>query len=65
MTDFLYAIPSATDGAMSIIDLFGLAPEYNYSKTTTDADRRAFAADVKALQVDMSNACGKVLCRAK
>ncbi len=60
MSDFLFATPNWLDGAMSIIDLFGIAPEYNTSNSEKEADDRAYKADVKALAVDMSIAYEKV-----
>lgn len=56
MTDFLFAKPTFIDGIMSIVDLFAVAPEYNTSKTTAEADRNAYKADVAALRKDMKNA---------
>ena len=49
MSDFLFATPSFIDGAMSVIDLFGIAQEYNDSSSEAAADARAVRADfVKA-----------------
>lgn len=52
MTDFLYARPSFIDGLMSLVDLFGISPEYNTSANAAEADRRAFAADADSLRSD-------------
>ena len=41
MSDFLFATPSFIDGAMSVIDLFGIAQEYNDSSSEAAADARA------------------------
>ena len=60
MTDFLFARPSFIDGVMSLVDLFGIAPAFNDSKTSEDADRRAKQADIKALKNDFEVAYSKV-----
>ncbi len=52
MSDFLFANPSFIDGAMSVIDLFGIAPEYNESTSPEKADERALRADVNAIKAD-------------
>ena len=61
MTDFLYAKPTWIDGVMSIVDLFGVALEFNDSKTSVAADARAYFADVESLTTDAKIACGEVL----
>ncbi|MGL4986276.1 MAG: hypothetical protein ACRC5H_03955 [Treponemataceae bacterium] len=60
MSDFLFAIPSFIDGASSVIDLFGVYPEYNISKNPQSADKRAFTADINALKNDASIAFNSV-----
>lgn len=60
MTDFLFARPTFVDGVMSLVDLFGIAPSFNDSKTSEDADRRAKQADVKALKNDFEIAYNRV-----
>lgn len=52
MSDFLFSVPSAVDGIASVIDLFGIYPEYNDSRDSKAADTRAFRADIMALQTD-------------
>lgn len=56
MSDFLFARPSFISGAMSVIDLFGVSNEYNYSLSTDDADRRALNADAMSIRYDFSKA---------
>lgn len=56
MTDFLFANPSFIDGAMSVIDLFGVAQEYNDSNSEESADNRALRADASAIKNDFVNA---------
>ncbi|MDE6774590.1 MAG: hypothetical protein K2J14_08215 [Treponemataceae bacterium] len=58
MTDFLFARPNRIDGIMSVIDLFGLSPEYNLSK---DTDSIAYHADVSVIERDFYEAYAKVL----
>ena len=53
MTDFLFATPKTIDGVASIIDLFGVYDMYNDSASGEEANRRAFTADMQALQSDM------------
>ena len=60
MTDFLFARPTLIDGIMCIVDLFGIAPEYNSSSDELTADRRAFNADVESLRSDFDTAYSKV-----
>ena len=62
MTDFLFARPSIVDGVMSLVDLFGITPEFNSSKTPEEADRRAKQADIKALKKDFEIAYNNVRC---
>ena len=54
MTDFLFARPNWLDGAMSILDLFAVSPEYNSSETPEEADKKAYKADVNALKSDFN-----------
>lgn len=61
MTDFLFARPNWLDGAMSILDLFAVSPEYNSSETPEEADKKAYNADVNALKSDFNVAYGKVI----
>ena len=56
MTDFLFANPSFIDGAMSVIDLFGVAQGYNDSNSEESADNRALRADASAIKNDFINA---------
>ncbi|MBP3365934.1 MAG: hypothetical protein J6K96_02955 [Treponema sp.] len=56
MSDFLFAKPGVIDGIMSIVDLFGIAPNYNDSLDGISADERAFAADIDSLSRDMDKA---------
>ena len=56
MTDFLFTKPSWLDGAMSLVDLFAVALEFNTSASAIEADKKALKADVKVLQQDMQNA---------
>lgn len=44
------------DGIASVIDLFGVYTIYNESPTGQEADRRAFTADIQAMQKDGMNA---------
>ena len=60
MTDFLFARPSFIDGVLSVVDLFGISPDYNSSNTSEDADRRARQADIKALKNDFEAAYCRV-----
>ena len=62
MTDFLFARPSLIDGVMSLVDLFGIAPEFNGSQTAEDADRRAKQADINALKNDFEIAYNNIRC---
>ncbi len=52
MSDFLFARPSTIDGIMRIVDLFGVAQDFNDSKTEEIADSRAIRADVNAIKSD-------------
>ena len=61
MTDFLFARPNFLEGIMSIVDLFAVAPEFNTSETTTEADYKAYKADVNALKNDFTLAYNKVI----
>ena len=61
MTDFLYARPSVLRGLTYAFDLFGFVPEYNFSQSDDDSDRRAFNADMMALKADMNRAFDKVV----
>ena len=56
MSDFLFATPSFIDGAMSVIDLFGIAQEYNDSSSEDAADARAVRADINAIKADFVKA---------
>ncbi len=56
MSDFLFARPTTIDGVMSIIDLFGIIPEYNDSTSERAADARAIQADVNAIKKDFVDA---------
>lgn len=56
MSDFLFANPSFIDGAMSVIDLFGVAQEYNSSNSDVSADARAMRADALAVKADFISA---------
>lgn len=64
MTDFLFARQSLIDGIMSIVDLFGVDPEYNSSADELTADRRAFNADIDSLRSDFNAAYSKENCNA-
>jgi len=44
-TDFLVATPSIQSGAARLFDWYGLYDDYNYSLTTTGADRKAVYCD--------------------
>lgn len=56
MSDFLFATPSFIDGAMSVIDLFGIAQEYNDSSSEAAADARAVRADINTIKADFVKA---------
>lgn len=51
-SDFLFAKPSFIDGVASVIDLFGMLPDYNESEDAQASDARAMRADCLALQSD-------------
>lgn len=52
MSTYLFSTPKVIDGIASLIDLFGTYTMYNESPTDQEADRRAFTADMQALQKD-------------
>lgn len=52
MSTYLFSKPKAIDGIASVIDLFGVYTIYNESPTGQEADRRAFTADIQAMQKD-------------
>ena len=52
MSTYLFSKPKVIDGIASLIDLFGTYTIYNESPTDQEADRRAFTADMQALQRD-------------
>ena len=52
MSSYLFSTPKVVDGIASLIDLFGTYTIYNESPTDQEADRRAFTADMQALQRD-------------
>ena len=56
LSDYLFSNPSFIDGVMSIVDLFGVSQEYNYSKTEDSADRRAMSSDANAVKIDLVEA---------
>ena len=56
MSDFLFANPTAIDGVMSIVDLFGIISEYNDSSSEQAADLRAVQADINAIKKDFMDA---------
>ena len=56
MSDFLFVTPKTIDGVASVIDLFGVYDMYNDSASGEEADRRAFTADMQAIQNDMKAA---------
>ena len=60
MSDFLFAMPKTVDGIASVIVLFGVYNVYNNSVSELEADRRAFTADMQALQRDMKAALNAV-----
>ena len=51
-SDFLMRVPTFTDGAARIIDLFGDFDNYNMSSTPQEADTKAFHYDIEALRED-------------
>jgi hypothetical protein len=63
VSDFLFATPSTIDGIASVIDLFGVYPQYNDSKTEEGADLRACYADIQALKNDADTAFSTVQAR--
>ena len=56
MSDFLFSNPSFINGVMSIVDLFGVAQEYNDSRSENSADSRAIRADTNAVKKDFADA---------
>lgn len=54
LSDYLFSNPSFIDGVMSIVDLFGVSQEYNYSRTEDSADRRAMFSDANAVKIDLA-----------
>lgn len=52
MSTYLFSKPKVIDGIASVIDLFGVYTMYNESPTGQEADRRAFTADIQAMQKD-------------
>lgn len=56
MSDFLFSNPSFIDGVMSVVDLFGVAQEYNDSRSPNSADSRAIRADTNAVKKDFADA---------
>jgi hypothetical protein len=53
---FLFTMPSAVQGAASVVDLAGQLPVYNRSKTEEAADLRALRADSSAVMADALSA---------
>lgn len=56
MSTYLFSKPKVIDGIASVIDLFGMYTIYNESPTGQEVDRRAFTADIQAMQKDGMNA---------
>ncbi len=56
MSNFLFANPTFIDGVMSVVDLFGVAQEYNDSRSEASADSRAIRADANAVKKDFFDA---------
>lgn len=56
LSDYLFSNPSFIDGVMSIVDLFGVSQEYNYSSTEDSADSRAMFSDANAVKTDLAEA---------
>ncbi|WP_288303973.1 hypothetical protein [uncultured Treponema sp.] len=56
LSDYLFSNPSFIDGVMSIVDLFGVSQEYNYSSTEDSADSRAMFSDANAVKIDLAEA---------
>ena len=55
MTDFLYARPSFIHGMGSVLDLFGVAVDYNWSKDENEADARALFNDFLSVGKDLKD----------
>jgi hypothetical protein len=58
-SDFLFAEPSAVEGAARIFDFGNSLTEYNYSLTPEQADRIAIAMDWRAVGHDLWRAIAK------
>lgn len=57
-TTIMYAIPSFIEGIARVLDFAGTMTEYNTSRSPSDADRRALAADVMAIMADAALVAG-------
>ncbi|OQX29091.1 MAG: hypothetical protein B0D92_05570 [Spirochaeta sp. LUC14_002_19_P3] len=52
-SDYLFSMPSFTNGIARTIDIFGNLTEYNSSDSPEEADRKAFFKDGLAICEDM------------
>ncbi len=55
-TDILFNQPSALNGVARTIDLYATYTEYNYSKSSEEADRIAIFSDINVIRKDFNNA---------
>jgi len=55
-TDFLFAKPSLASGVASALDLMGVFPSYNISKTPEEADAKALLNDWYNVGNDLAEA---------
>ncbi|MGP1438076.1 MAG: hypothetical protein ACTTKH_03285 [Treponema sp.] len=60
MSTFLFSKPKLIDCIASVIDLFGEYSIYNNSHKIQEADRKATASDLQALQKDFIVAFGQL-----
>ena len=61
-TGFLYADPSFLSGVSRTLDLFGQYDQYNISRTPSEADQRAIAADWIVTGQDLVDAMDRFEC---
>lgn len=55
-SDFLFASPSFWQRAASVLDIGGTLVQYNGSRTTEEADKRAIASDWAVTGKDIKDA---------
>lgn len=55
-TDFLFARPSFFSGAARVLDIGGVFSEFNFSRSSEEADFRAILSDWRAVGSDLQRA---------